>query len=376
MTTSSVRPPARFPAASGGDGDDRLAEALRRIQQADDFPVFSQRIREVVASLDGDEHSARQLADMVRRDYGLTLKVVRTANSAHYNRGRPVTGVTQAMMLLGVGTVRSLALGMLLFEHYRARATTLRELLLLSLLSANHAREAALRLQADEPEAAHLAGLCRNIGEVLAACHLPAAYAEVRRCATELLLQQAARAEERRARQIHHGRHAPRAAGASLDVEAAATTAAFRVLGFSFEDLGDALLAHWGMPAELRRCVRAGGRPGETQLQTLAAFGHELTTAVYRGDQALSESGVPVGAATVLEKYGPLLRLQREALREVLAAAVDETRELFAEAGVQLDRLRVARQTAAALAELGAEEEDEEGEPPPRRADAPADDYH
>lgn len=335
--------------ASPADSAALLAVALQRICESHEFPTFSRQMTELLACLDSDEQSAQHIANAVLRDYSLTLKVVRTANSVHYNRGQAVRSVTHAMMLLGVGTVRSLAMSLLLFEHYRSRGTDLKELLLLSLLTANHAREAALRLGLPEPEMAHLCGMCRNIGELLVACHFPSAYTTIGAVARERL----ARAERERAA----SRRLPTAAAATstLDQRGATTAAAWQVLGFSFEDLGDAVLAHWGMPGEVRRAVRATGRSGETPLQAVAAFGHDVTMAVYRtavvgaGPTGGGEGDASGDARAVLARHGGQLRLTPEQLGEVLSAAVSETRAVFAEAGAPVDALALAERTAAVL---------------------------
>ncbi|MHB1223897.1 MAG: HDOD domain-containing protein [Gemmatimonadaceae bacterium] len=359
--------------ASPPDSAALLAIALQRVCESHEFPAFSRQMSELLACLDSDERSAQNLANAVLRDYSLTLKVVRTANSVHYNRGQPVRSVTHAMMLLGVGTVRSLATGLLLFEHYRSRGTGLKELLLLSLLTANHAREAALRLGLTEPEMAHLCGMCRNIGELLVACHFPSAYTTIGRVARERL----ARADRDRtaARRVPIASAAP----VTLDLRAATAAAAWQVLGFSFEDLAEAVLAHWGMPGEVRQAVRASGRSGETPLQAVAAFGHDVTMAVYRSavigndappgsppTQATGEADAAGAARAVLARHGDRLRLSAAELGEVLSAAVTETRAVFVEAGISVDAVALAERTAAVLS--GNQLSGAAPPPPPPRA--------
>jgi HD-like signal output (HDOD) protein len=68
----------------------------------------------------------------------------------------------------------------------------MRELVMLSLLSANHAREIAERAGGIPGEEAYLLGMFRNLGEVLVASYLPEQYAAVLRdvaahkCAPEI----------------------------------------------------------------------------------------------------------------------------------------------------------------------------------------------
>jgi HD-like signal output (HDOD) protein len=94
-----------------------------------------------------------------------------------YNRsGRPILSVAHAASLMGMQAIRDVAAGTMLFEHFRKRSPGVRELMILSLLSANHAREAAQKLGFARPEEAYLCGMFRNLGEILVACYLPEDY--------------------------------------------------------------------------------------------------------------------------------------------------------------------------------------------------------
>jgi HD-like signal output (HDOD) protein len=306
-----------------------------RILAADDFPAFSRVMTDLMASLRDDDASAQRLANVVLRDYALTVKVIRTANTVHYNRsGRAVQSATHALMLLGARTVRDLASGLLLFDQYRRRSPGLKELMLLSLLTASHAREAAARRGTADPETAQLCGMFRNLGEVLAAAHLPTEYAEVLR-----------RARDRRSQ-------AAAAGGTPVGAAAARAQAAFAVLGCSFEDIGAAIARHWGMPDAVRRGMRAVGAPGEDALDLSTAFGHDLATTIYREDEGAARDGV----ARVLATYGKRLDVTRDTLAVIADAAVAETRETFASASVALDDLRLTRQIARALSDPSREE--------------------
>ena len=153
---------------------------MAHIQEASDFPALSRQIIDTISMIDDDASSLQRLANVVLREYSLTLAVVRTANTAHYRRtGRPIQSATHAMMMLGARTVRHLASSLLLFENYSRRSPVLKELMVMSLITANHAREVSTRLECSDPEEAHLCGMIRNIGEVLIACHFPDDYARI-----------------------------------------------------------------------------------------------------------------------------------------------------------------------------------------------------
>lgn len=334
MPPALSAPPSVPDAAPAADPVEERAEAVvRRVLQADDVPAFSRVMQDLMATLGRDEASAQRLANLVLRDYALTVKVIRAANSAHYNRtGRPVQSATHALMLLGASTVREMAGAVLLFEHYRRRSPGLKELMLLSLLTASHARAAAEAVGGAEPETAHLCGMFRNLGEVLVAAHLPDEYAAVLRRLADL---QAAPA---------------RSPAARPDTAAQRTTCARAVLGCSFEEVGMAVARHWGMPDVVRLGMVATGRSGEDRAGCLTAFAHALTGAVYREDAGHA----PRAADVVVDAHGTPLGITRTLCRQVADQAVADTRELFAAAGVRLDGLRLTKQVSAALADARA----------------------
>ncbi len=323
--------PARAPAppaAAPPDADERVDALVAFVLQAEDVPAFSRAMQELMTAIGRDDGSAQRLATVVLRDYALTVKVLRAANAAHYNRtGRSVQSATHALMLLGARTVRDLASALLLFEHYRRRSPGLKELMLLSLLTASAARATAERCGAGvDPDAAYLAGMFRNLGEVLAAAHLPDEYG----------------AAMAALRDAGAGRPAPRSAPA----QAAARTAAGRAaLGCSYEDVGAAVARHWGMPDAVRLGMRADGGAGDDLNAVCTAFAHDLTAAVHRGEPAHA----PPEMARLVAHYGERLHLTRDALQQIAERAVEETREVFAAAGVRLDDLRLTRQVAAAM---------------------------
>jgi len=302
------------------DAIDPVKARLTRILEGRDFPALSQQIIETITALDDDASSLQRLTNVVLREYSLTLSVVRTANSAHYRRAdRQIQSATRAMMLLGARTVRQLASSLLLFENYSRRSAGLKELMLLSLLTANHAREVATRLGRGEPEQAHLCGMFRNLGEVLIACHFPDDYARI---------------------------HGIVRTGKQND-----GAVAFSVLGFRYEDLGEEMCKYWGMPDSVTAGIRARGNSFTCEDSAITAFSHDLTNAIYRRD---AERGDPRNDLNeVITRYSSRLKLTRVQVREIVESALEETRELFANARVSVDALRMRQLSEAACSALG-----------------------
>jgi HD-like signal output (HDOD) protein len=305
---------------AGGIATPAVQARLARILEGADFPALSKQIIDTLGTLDDDANSLQRLANVVLREYSLTLSVVKTANSVHYRRGaRPIQSATHAMMMLGARTVRQLASSLLLFENYARKSPALKELMLLSLLTANHARATAIRLQLEDPEEAHLCGMFRNLGEVLIAGHFPEDYEQI---------QSLVRDEGRS--------------------ESAATR---MVLGFPYGDLGVAVSRHWGLPDAVVQGMRARASASASRVAAVTAFSHDLTQSLYR----LGTSGAELAPAVdaMLASHAGNVKLTRDQVGGVVTDALEETRELFVNPQITTDRLRFRQLTAAARSALG-----------------------
>ena len=256
------------------------------------------------------------------REVSVSLKLLRTANSPLYNRsGRPILSVTHAASLLGMQGIRDLAAGIMLFQHFRDKSPSLKELMLLSLMTANHTRECANVLQYPRLEEAYLCGMFRNLGEVLVACYYPADYAAILSARTAC--------------------HLPD------------RLASRKVLRFTYEDLGRAMIEHWGLPETVRHCLTNEVQPGTARinphgrdfLPVVSSFGHQLTECTYRTDPMVSRRRV----AALREAFAVSLGLSKQQLDNVMEASLGETGETARLLQIPVDELRLERQLQVAL---------------------------
>lgn len=315
-----MAPTDLYPGAATAADVSPVRARLTRILEGSEFPALSKQIIDTLSALDDDANSLQRLANVVLREYSLTLSVVKTANSVTYRRGaRPIQSATHAMMMLGARTVRQLAGGLLLFENYSRKSPELKELMLLSLLTANHARATATRLQLQDPEEAHLCGMFRNLGEVLIAGHFPDDYQRIRALMTD------------------DGRS-----------ESAAVK---MVLGFPYTDLGAEVARHWGLPDAVVQGMRARAAASASQVAAVTAFSHELTQALYKLDATPTEINAAVDQ--LLQQHGAKIKLTRDQVGGVVTDALEETRELFVNPAISTDRLRFKQLAAAARSALG-----------------------
>lgn len=66
-----------------------------------------------------DDTTAAEIARIAQTDPALAGRLIRQANSAAHGGGRPVASVTEAILRLGLSTVRNLALGFSLVDQYQ-----------------------------------------------------------------------------------------------------------------------------------------------------------------------------------------------------------------------------------------------------------------
>lgn len=76
--------------------------------------------REVVRILQTPEASAHQIGALLSRDMGMTAKILQLVNSAFFGLQRHITSAEDAVMFLGIDTVKALALSVAAFSSFDA----------------------------------------------------------------------------------------------------------------------------------------------------------------------------------------------------------------------------------------------------------------
>ena len=86
-----------------------LAEITRRLQSCPPIPSLKSiqgALRELLAA---EQRYAGQISEVIRRDPGLTSRLLKLVNSVHYGLGHAVTSLEEAVFYVGVRQVRELA---------------------------------------------------------------------------------------------------------------------------------------------------------------------------------------------------------------------------------------------------------------------------
>ncbi len=158
----------------------QMARLRAQIINSKDLPTIPVLLARILSVVDGERSSTRDLVEVMQRDQALTARVLRLANSGFFGFAREVSTLPRAIMVLGFSTVRSLALGVKVWEsflgHGGASVTALWEH---AALVGGAARLIAQRVRAAEPEEIFTAGLLHDVGRVVLALRFPAEYATV-----------------------------------------------------------------------------------------------------------------------------------------------------------------------------------------------------
>jgi diguanylate cyclase (GGDEF)-like protein len=111
--------------------------------------------------------TAAGVAKVISSDPALVAKVLKTVNSSFYGLSHQVSTINHAIVLLGMQTVKTLALGFSLASSLNSKKSAKFDYVRFwrqSLFSAVAARTLAKVVQSKEPEEAFLAGLLSDIG--------------------------------------------------------------------------------------------------------------------------------------------------------------------------------------------------------------------
>ncbi len=243
--------------------DRGLKELVGRLTRLPSAPHIYYQILE---SLQSPDCSMQVIADVIARDPALTAKILKLVNSAFFGMAREISSATEAVQLLGVSRIRSLALTHHIFSAFDQHSyaeLSVDEIWHHSLQSAVWARQLA-RWQGNDRSLEDLAftgGLLHDIGRLILAANLPAAYRQIcaeahRRSCPHLAVE----------REILHATHA---------------------------DVGAYLLTLWGLPLALVETVALHHEPALTVERAVNALTAVHVASVWSYERTASARIVP-----------------------------------------------------------------------------------
>jgi HD-like signal output (HDOD) protein len=260
---------------------------------------------QTISQLDDDEDDGggKELTATILKDAALTSKLLRLANSSSRG-GRNVSTIDQAIIVLGLNTVRSVALSLALLDSLSSKPQSkqLQAEIVAAYFCGTFAHEIT-RLNAPRYNAqeAQVCGLMQNLGRMMAVYYL---YDEI----------EAARKHQ---------------AEKNLTEEEAVVEA----FGIRLEDIGAAIAQHWNLPDVLQQSMapevgKAPPRAASNALgwhQMCALFSRRVTDALFRSPESAEKSEISQN----ISFFRTALNLREDEVLELIERALNETGELL-----------------------------------------------
>jgi putative nucleotidyltransferase with HDIG domain len=171
--------------------DERLPdpEMKRRISQMETLPSMPTLYRQVVGALQSPEASAAELGRIISLDMGMSAKVLQLVSSAFFGLRPHIPHPSQAVILLGLDTVKLLGLSERVFTQFEQTHPTglsLTDYWAHSVSVAQFAQVIARAMGAPQKyvDYAYTAGLLHDVGKLVLAIHYPEKYAHAMHLAT------------------------------------------------------------------------------------------------------------------------------------------------------------------------------------------------
>lgn len=310
-----------------------LLTKIKRTNRLPSPPGTAIRILELCRQ---DDVKIGELADVIAADPALSLRMLKYANSAMVGAAKEVRSIREAVLLLGLRSVRLMALSFSLISPDDANECDGFDFGLFWSHSA--ARAVAARRIAERfppppaSEEAFATGLLSQIGRLVFAVALPREYADVIRQSGGMLTQISDRETER--------------------------------MGAPHPEVGADLMHEWGVPAPLAEAVRHQYRPdnandqaiqraaklvrASTLVASLICYNlNEELGAAYRKELVASDffessEQLELELKMIREEFNELARLL-----SLRTGSVDNAAEIQAEAGEVLEQISLATQLRA-----------------------------
>ncbi|MES2130153.1 MAG: HDOD domain-containing protein [Pseudomonadota bacterium] len=278
------------------------ARLIHKFSSDGDLLSLGVAIARVVELTSSEDEAARNITYYVLADAALTQKILRLANTVHYRTSStPVTTISRAIFLLGLESVKTAALALLLVDSLSnmRHAEAIRKELVESLCASLIGRELARNSQIAGAEESSIAALFNNLGRMLMASHEPLLYLQINE----------------------------RAGIVPNPVQAA-----IQVMGCSYEFLTETVLRSWNFPesmvAALEKIPPGALKPTKVRaewMRQVVSFSGDCARLVLHKDDPVTSAQ----AQALLARYGAALQIDAERLKHLFASVGRELEQVM-----------------------------------------------
>ncbi len=154
------------------------------VSKLDSLPTLPTLFAEITKELNKPEPSVSRISQFISEDIALTAKILQLVNSAFFGIPRDISSASEAVGLLGLDIVRSLAISTHIFNKFKSNLLDQADMDYLwkhSLVTAGIAKNIAIHEKADRHlvDDCFTAGLLHDLGKLVLASSMADQYGEV-----------------------------------------------------------------------------------------------------------------------------------------------------------------------------------------------------
>ena len=277
-----------------------IEKLLQKMDSSKGFAGLGEAVQNISRLVDEDG-SNKEITATILRDPALTAKLLQIANSSSNSRsGRNISKIDQALTILGINTVKSVALSLTLLASlpHKTQSKLLHAEIIAAFFSGSLAAEITrLYGLSYSVEEAQVCGLMQNIGRMMSIFYL---YDDLE-CSKQL----------------------------QADRNIAENEAIFQTIGVSYEDIGFAIARHWALPDVLQNSLISNELKSSpvtapnaaTWYQLCAFFCRRITEVLFR----LPESREKTEINNCIDFFSKSLHLKDREVLELIEKCLLDT---------------------------------------------------
>ncbi len=156
-------------------------QLLNRVLESPRLPSLPTIALEIIDLVQQQDVDIKQIAKTIQHDPALSSKILKTVNSSFYGQAHTISTISKALVVLGLNSVKTLALGFTLVGNLRHAGDDLDHMAFWkrSLYTAVAARSLAKQTRPAQQEEAFLGGLLQDVGMLAMAETLGAKYTQI-----------------------------------------------------------------------------------------------------------------------------------------------------------------------------------------------------
>ena len=146
------------------------------VAAVDGMPAFPKSVQKILEIARNANSTPKDLVQVIDKDPVMTVKILKVVNSAYYSLPKQITSINHAGVLLGVNTIKNLALSIAaigVLPKDNPAGFDMQQYLLHSLATAGIAKKLATSLDDADPMECFIAGLLHDFGKVVFAQFMP-----------------------------------------------------------------------------------------------------------------------------------------------------------------------------------------------------------